>query len=158
MADDSKTILENLLERLGYEIVAVPEDDQGLRPELLDRKLEELGTRRREISFFYVVTVNNPTSTILANKRRRELITTVERVSRELQRPVPLIHARDAVAGPHLSDQVRGDGRHRAALVDGNAAQVVEEHVERRRRLRALRGLFGHGRWRLRRQQQTCPG
>ena len=81
----------NLLERLGYEIVAVPEDDQGLRPELLDRKLEELGTRRREISFFYVVTVNNPTSTILANKRRRELITTVERVSRELQRPVPLI-------------------------------------------------------------------
>ena len=62
------------------------------------------------------------------------------REERDVERPVALVELGDAVAGPHLPDQVRGDGRHRAALVDGNSAQVVEEHVERRRRLRALWG------------------
>ena len=48
------------------------------------------------------------------------------REERDAERPVALVELGDAVAGPHLPDQVRGDGRHRAALVDGNSAQVVE--------------------------------
>lgn len=80
----------NVLERLGFEIVAVPEDEEGLDVDRLETRLRELGDRRREIRFFYVVTVNNPTATVLANRRRRQLVEIAARVSRELGRKVPL--------------------------------------------------------------------
>ena len=39
----------------------------------LDRKLNALGTDAERISFFYVVTVNNPSCTVLSNRRRKAL-------------------------------------------------------------------------------------
>lgn len=70
------------LRRCGFDIVAIPEDDGGMRIDLLQEKLASLGGRRDEIGFFYVVTVNNPSCTILANDRRRSLVEMAARLSR----------------------------------------------------------------------------
>lgn len=81
----------NLLERAGFEICAVPEDTQGLDADCLETRLRQLGDRRRDIRFFYVVTVNNPTCTVLANDRRQRLVETAARLSRQLGRQVPVL-------------------------------------------------------------------
>jgi len=80
----------NYLERQGFEVITVPEDDAGIRTDLLRSKLERLGTRKREIAFFYIVTINNPTSTILANDRRAELVQLVTELSAEVGRKIPI--------------------------------------------------------------------
>jgi DNA-binding transcriptional MocR family regulator len=80
----------NYLERMGFEICAVPEDDEGLDTDRLEARLRALGDRKREIRFLYVVTVNNPTCTILANRRRKRLVEIASRLSREVGRKVPV--------------------------------------------------------------------
>jgi 2-aminoadipate transaminase len=62
------------LERKGFEVLAVPEDEEGISVAALERKLHALGGGIDRIAFFYVVTVNNPTCTILSNGRRRALL------------------------------------------------------------------------------------
>lgn len=79
------------LERLGFEILAVPEDERGIDVRRLQSELDRLGQRRREIRFLYIVTVSNPTCTILANSRRSELVELAVRLSRESGRQVPLV-------------------------------------------------------------------
>jgi DNA-binding transcriptional MocR family regulator len=81
----------DFLERAGFEVHAVPEDGEGIRIDLLEQELERLGGRCRNISFIYIVTVNNPTCTILSNARRKELIETAARLSQKLNRTIPLI-------------------------------------------------------------------
>jgi 2-aminoadipate transaminase len=88
--DPTYYIYCNYLERKGFRVMAVPEDGDGIRTDLLREKLDALGPERRRVSFFYVVTVSNPTSTILSNPRRRELVAVVTELSRELGREVPL--------------------------------------------------------------------
>jgi len=78
------------LERRGFEVLAVPEDSEGINPEGLERKLAGLGGRLEELSFFYVVTVNNPSCTIVSNPRRRRLAGIAADVSRRLGRRVPI--------------------------------------------------------------------
>ncbi len=78
------------LERKGFEVIAVPEDRDGINVEALDRKLAELGGRLSAMAFFYMVTVNNPSCTTLSNRRRRELVRIASRVSEELGRKVPV--------------------------------------------------------------------
>ncbi len=80
----------DVLERLGFQIVTVPEDDEGLDVDRLEVRLRQFGERRRGIRFFYIVTVNNPTCSILANQRRRRLVEIAGRLSRELGRKVPV--------------------------------------------------------------------
>lgn len=80
----------NFLQRQGFEVVTVPEDDNGIRTDLLRDKLEGLGSRKNEIRFFYIVTINNPTSTILSNERRAELVQIVTELSSDLGRKVPV--------------------------------------------------------------------
>ncbi|MGC9445034.1 MAG: pyridoxal phosphate-dependent aminotransferase [Candidatus Methanospirareceae archaeon] len=89
-ADPMYYIYCNYLERQGFEVLTVPEDDNGIRTDLLRAKLDDLGARKGEIAFFYVVTINNPTSTILSNKRRAALVQTVTDLSHELGRKIPL--------------------------------------------------------------------
>jgi len=79
------------LERMGFEICAVPEDEHGLDPLAVEGCLARLGPRLGEVRFFYVVTIGNPTSTILSNPRRRGLVELAARVSKKLGRQVPLI-------------------------------------------------------------------
>lgn len=80
----------DVLERKGFEVLAVPEDEEGIELEALERKLAALGERRREIAFFYVVTVNNPSCTVLSNARRRALAGVTARLTREQGRRVPI--------------------------------------------------------------------
>ncbi len=90
-ADPIYYIYSSLLERKGFEILAVPEDDQGVDVEALAHAVQQLGSRARAISFFYFVTVNNPTGTILSNARRKQLLDYVARLSSEQRRRIPLV-------------------------------------------------------------------
>ena len=89
-SDPMYYIYSNALERKGFEVLAVPEDEEGIGLEALERKLRGLGERARAISFFYVVTVNNPSCTILSNARRRALLDVAARLSREQGRRIPI--------------------------------------------------------------------
>lgn len=89
-ADPMYYIYCNDLERKGFSVIAIPEDNEGLDTELLKSKLVALGDKRAAIRFFYVVTVNNPTCTILSNNRKRELVDIVTRLSHEIGRKIPL--------------------------------------------------------------------
>ena len=82
----------NALERKGFEVLAVPEDEDGIDVALLDRKLRALGSGSGRIAFFYVVTVNNPSCTILSNRRRRALLGVAARLSREQGRRIPVFY------------------------------------------------------------------
>ena len=89
-ADPMYYIYCNDLERKGFKVVAVPEDDEGPDTELLKAKLSALGNESTAIRFFYVVTVNNPTCTILSNNRKQELVDIVTRLSYKTGRKIPL--------------------------------------------------------------------
>lgn len=80
------------LERKGFQVLAVPEDDEGLGLAELERKLDALGDAAAQISFFYVVTVNNPSCAILSNRRRRALLDVAARLSRHQGRRIPIFY------------------------------------------------------------------
>jgi len=80
------------LMRKGFDVLAVPEDDEGIHLEILERKLEALGDAASRISFFYVVTVNNPSCTVLSNRRRRALLDVAARLSRQQGRLIPIFY------------------------------------------------------------------
>ncbi|KAF5411977.1 MAG: PLP-dependent aminotransferase family protein [Euryarchaeota archaeon] len=81
----------DLLRRAGFQVLAVPEDCEGIRTDLLESAIAGLGEAKREIRFVYIVTVNNPTSTILSNERRRELVRIVTELSGDLGRKIPIV-------------------------------------------------------------------
>jgi DNA-binding transcriptional MocR family regulator len=85
-------IYGDVLERKGFEILAVPEDEEGLDVVALDRKLRALGAAAERVSFFYVVTVNNPSCAVLSNRRRRALYEVAAAWSRRQQRLIPLFY------------------------------------------------------------------
>ena len=91
-SDPTYYIYCNELERKGFEVVAVPEDEEGISVELLEHKLRAMGASTGRISFFYVVTVNNPSCTILSNRRRRALLEVAARLSREQGRRIPVFY------------------------------------------------------------------
>ncbi len=89
-ADPMYYIYCNDLERKGFEVIAIPEDSEGLDTQRLKSKLAALDDEKAAIRFFYVVTVNNPTCTILSNNRKRELVDIVTQLSYEVGRKIPL--------------------------------------------------------------------
>lgn len=110
-------IYTHFLQRRGFELLTVPEDECGLRTDLLAEKIDRLGDRAREVRFFYVVTVNNPTCNILSNPRRRELVQTAWRLSGQIGRHVPVVFDRayedlvhDPQVGPLESGLLVDDG------------------------------------------------
>jgi DNA-binding transcriptional MocR family regulator len=80
------------LERRGFEILAVPEDDEGIDLAALERKLRALGSAAERIACFYVVTVNNPSGTVLSNARRKALFEVAASLSRRQRRLVPIFY------------------------------------------------------------------
>ncbi len=90
-ADPMYYIYCNFIERLGWEILPIPEDGDGMRTELLAEKLAALGPRVADVRFFYAVTVNNPTGTIMSSRRRIELRRIAENLSRKLGQKVPVV-------------------------------------------------------------------
>jgi DNA-binding transcriptional MocR family regulator len=91
-SDPMYYIYSNALERKGFEVLAVPEDDEGIALAALERKLRALGGAVERIAFFYTVTVNNPSCTILSNRRRRALLAMAARLSREQARRIPIFY------------------------------------------------------------------
>ncbi|HPT28941.1 MAG TPA: pyridoxal phosphate-dependent aminotransferase [Bryobacteraceae bacterium] len=89
-SDPNYYIYSETLERKGFRILAVPEDADGPCLDTLQRKLHALGDDAAAISFFYFVTVNNPSCTILSNDRRRALLAVASRLSRAQNRRIPI--------------------------------------------------------------------
>jgi 2-aminoadipate transaminase len=89
-SDPMYYIYSDTLERKGFEVLAVPEDEEGPGIEALERKLAELGERASQIACLYVVTVNNPSCAMLSNRRRRALYDVAARLSREQGRLIPV--------------------------------------------------------------------
>jgi 2-aminoadipate transaminase len=89
-SDPAYYIYSDVLERRGFEVLAVPEDGEGICLAALDRKLRGLGERAAEIAFFYAVTVNNPSCTVLSNPRRRALLEVAAGLSRQQGRRIPI--------------------------------------------------------------------
>ncbi len=80
----------NDLGRKGFTLVTIPEDSEGLQTDLLRAKLDALRSGKESIQFFYIVTVNNPSCTILSNRRKREIVEIVTQLSYEVGRKIPL--------------------------------------------------------------------
>jgi 2-aminoadipate transaminase len=89
-ADPMYYIYCNDLERKGFTVIAIPEDDEGLDSELLKAKIAALNDEKDAIRFFYVVTVNNPTCTIVSNNRKRELVDIITQLSYKVGRKIPI--------------------------------------------------------------------
>lgn len=89
-ADPMYYIYCNDLDRKGFTVIAMPEDNKGLQTDLLRAELETLGSAKEAIQFFYVVTVNNPSCTILSNHRKRELVEIVTEISHGIGRKIPI--------------------------------------------------------------------
>jgi 2-aminoadipate transaminase len=81
----------DFLERKGFTVVTIAERRDGLHAEDVEARIEELAGEASRISFMYVVTVNNPSATIIANRERTGLVRLAARLSRKLGRTVPLI-------------------------------------------------------------------
>jgi len=101
----------NLLERAGFEILAVPEDEKGMRADLLRQRIEAIGDMKKKISFIYVVTINNPTGTIISNDRKKELIQVASDLSKDLGRKVPIFLDKayeDLIHDPKVEKPISG--------------------------------------------------
>jgi 2-aminoadipate transaminase len=80
----------DVLDRKGFEVVAVPENAEGIDMEILERDIQMLGEAASQIAFFYIPTVNNPSCTILSNGRRRALLEFAADLSRKQNRRIPI--------------------------------------------------------------------
>jgi len=90
-ADPIYYIYGSALERKGYSLLGVPEDEEGPVPEAVAEAVAHLGDHAQDIAFFYFVTVNNPTCSCLSNARRHALVELVARISKEQGRAIPLL-------------------------------------------------------------------
>lgn len=70
---------------LGIDMQGLPVDEDGMKVELLEAKLDELGEGERKPKFIYVLTTyQNPTGAVMSARRRRRLID----IARERDIPV----------------------------------------------------------------------
>jgi 2-aminoadipate transaminase len=88
-ADPFYYIYTETLESKGYKVVTVTEDQYGIMPEHIENIIADYG--EINISFFYIVTVNNPSSVILSNKRRKQIVDIASRLSLKTKRKIPVI-------------------------------------------------------------------
>lgn len=89
-ADPVYYIYGEYLQRKGFDLLTIPEDEQGIQTDLIEEEIEKLGERMKGLSFFYIVTVNNPSTTILSNKRKKEIVAIANRLSNKLGRNIPV--------------------------------------------------------------------
>lgn len=64
---------------LGIEMHGVPLDDDGMRTDLLESKIEELGESNHPKFIYALTTYQNPTGSVMSHSRRLELLEIAER-------------------------------------------------------------------------------
>ncbi len=108
-ADPYYYIYTETLERKGFKILAIPEDENGLKTDVLEEQLKNVDPK--QISFFYIVTVNNPSTVILSTDRKRAIVKIAERLSKETNQIIPVVFDKayeDIIHNPELMDTVSG--------------------------------------------------
>ena len=78
--DPNYYIYIETLQRKGFTICAIPEDSDGMRVDVLEAQLKTIHTE--SISFFYIVTINNPSSVVMANHRKKQIVQIATNLSR----------------------------------------------------------------------------
>jgi 2-aminoadipate transaminase len=91
MSDPVYYIYSYFLERKGFRILALPEDAHGMVPERLEEALSRGLTDLEDLRFVYVVSISNPTSTVLTNERRHRIVEIVNQFVERTGRHIPLI-------------------------------------------------------------------
>ena len=109
----------DLLERCGYTMLPIPEDENGIRTDILEKRIETL---REPVSFFYVVTVNNPTCTILSDDRKKHLLDIARRLGLATNRKIPVFF--DTAYELLIHDPEAA--RPRSGLLDDSDGTVLE--------------------------------
>ena len=108
-ADPYYYIYMETLKRKGFKILAIPEDGEGLNDQLLQEALEKVDPE--EVSFFYIVTVNNPSTVILSNARRKAIVEIAARLSEKTGRLIPVVFDKayeDIIHRPGVEKPVSG--------------------------------------------------
>jgi 2-aminoadipate transaminase len=111
----------DFLERRGFTVVTIPERSDGLHAEDVEAWLAGRG-KGADISFLYVVTVNNPSATIISNRERTALVKLAARLSRSAGRIIPLFLDKayeDLIHDPSVQ-------RPRSGLLDDEDGVVFE--------------------------------
>ncbi len=80
-------IYSNYLERCGFTILPIAEDEHGIRTDVLEQRLKSLDA---PVSFFYVVTISNPTCSILADDRKKHLLDIARNLGQTSGKKIPV--------------------------------------------------------------------
>jgi len=91
MADPVYYIYRLYLERKGFKILGLPEDKNGLNPDQLEQLLYSSQINLNELRFIYLITVSNPTSTILTNERKHRMVRLINRIAQTRKIHIPVI-------------------------------------------------------------------
>ncbi|HUI70839.1 MAG TPA: pyridoxal phosphate-dependent aminotransferase, partial [Spirochaetia bacterium] len=121
-SDPMYYIYTDFLERAGFTVVTVPERADGLHAEDVAARIESLGSSISDLSFLYVVTVNNPSATIITNAERTALVRLATDLTRRLGRIVPLVLDKayeDLIHDPEVE-------KPRSGLLDDELGIVME--------------------------------
>lgn len=108
-ADPYYYIFCDTLHRKGFEVVTVPEDTGGIRIDLLEKTLN--GIELSRLRFFYIVTVNNPSCTILENSRRKRIVEIAASLSDAAGYRIPVLFDKayeDIIHNPEKDSPVSG--------------------------------------------------
>lgn len=79
---------ENLVKK-GFEILAIKSDKDGIIPEEIESAIKKIDINK--LSFFYIVTINNPDSIILSNERRKRVVEIANRLSDKAKKLIPVV-------------------------------------------------------------------
>ncbi len=79
---------ENLTKK-GFELLPVKSDTDGIIPDEIEKALNEVDLNK--ISYFYIVTINNPDSIILSNERRKRIVEIANEISDKTGKLIPVI-------------------------------------------------------------------
>ena len=91
MADPVYYIYRLFLERKGFKILGLPEDENGLNPDQLQEILTSSQINIEDLRFVYLVTVSNPTGTILSNERKHRIVQLISQLAETRGIYVPVI-------------------------------------------------------------------
>ena len=70
----------NVMRRFGANIVGVPLDQEGMRPDALDQTIQDLQRERRQPKFIYTIpTFQNPTGADMGPQRRQEILSVAQK-------------------------------------------------------------------------------